>query len=175
MMLHKAKLGIGIAAVGMASLLIPAASAGASVHATARVAASTTGSNPNSTLCKLEKAQIAQESSKQETALETALEANNWKVAQKDLISTYTSGLKSEQKLISSLSKAPSKVQSAIKVALKAIPAEEKAVKNSKSVAQFEKAEEKAVTGTAFTNAGKTVEAYITGQCGSLSPATPAT
>ncbi|HEX3793984.1 MAG TPA: hypothetical protein VHV57_05760 [Acidimicrobiales bacterium] len=174
MLLHKAKFGIGIAAVGMAAVLIPAAPALAGVHTTATVAASK-GSNPNSTVCKLEKAQLAQESSKQETALETALEAGNWKVAQKDLTTVYNAGLKSENQLITSLKSAPSKVQAAIKTALKAIPAEEKAVKNSKSVAQFEKAEEKAVTSSAFTKAGKVVETYITGLCGPLTATPPTT
>jgi predicted extracellular nuclease len=163
---QRALFAIGGAAIGLAMTLAPLASAGASADKT------TKGSNPNSTFCKLAKKEVSEETSKQETALETALEAGNWTAAKKDLIASYSQESKLEKSFISALSSAPSKVKSAANAVLKLVPSEEKAVTKSTSVAQFETAEEAAISSKAFTSAGKTISTYETAQCGTLSPPT---
>ena len=65
----------------------------------------------------------------------------------------------------------PSKVKTAIEVSLKAIPAEEKVVRTSTSVAQFEKAVTTLFNTKKFEAAAKIVDAYQTATCGPLTPA----
>jgi predicted signal transduction protein with EAL and GGDEF domain len=102
----------------------------------------------------------------------TALQAGNWPTAQKDLAATIgqTSALVKE--ITASLAKAPSKVRAAAKVGLKLFPAESKAVSNSTSVTQFEKAEEAATDTAQFKKISAILLTYQTAQCGSPAPTT---
>jgi hypothetical protein len=132
-------------------------------------AANGQGSNPNSAFCRLEKANLAANSptSKKEKALAKAMEAGNWKVVQKELLSLQTQTGKLEQELTSALSSAPAKVKAAAQEAIKIVPLELKAIKNSTSEAQFEAAITKATGGAKFSHAESVLEAYDTSQCGS--------
>jgi hypothetical protein len=132
-------------------------------------AANGQGSNPNGAFCKLERANLAANSptSKKEKALAKAMEAGNWKVVQKQLLSLQTQSGKLEQEISSALSSAPAKVKAAAQESFKIIPLELKAIKNSTSVTQFEAALAKVTSGAKFSHAENVIEAYDTSQCGS--------
>jgi hypothetical protein len=131
-------------------------------------AASGKGSNPGSAFCKLEKATLAVNSptSAKEKAGAKALEAGNWKVAQKDLLAIQGQTGKLVQQLTADLSSAPANVQAAARQSIKFIPAETNAIKNSTSAAQFEAAIQKATSGAKFQKAATILETYETSQCG---------
>jgi hypothetical protein len=151
------------------SITIAIVSVGVMVGAaTPAVAAIHKGSNPNSAYCKLEKTNLANNSpvSAKEKAVSKAIEAGNWKLAQKGLEALDTQTNKVEQQLISALSSAPAKVQAAGRQAIKLVPAEFNAIKNSTSVAQFEKKIGTVTSGKKFTQAESILEAYDTAQCG---------
>jgi hypothetical protein len=136
---------------------------------TAVPASASKGSNPNGAFCKLEKANLAANSptSKKEKALAKAMEAGNWKVVQKQLLSLQTQTGKLEGELTSALSSAPAKVKAAAQEAIKIVPLELKAIKNSTSVTQFESAIDKVTSGSKFSHAASIIESYDTSQCGS--------
>jgi hypothetical protein len=151
------------------SITIAVVSVGVMVGAaTPAVAAIHKGSNPNSAYCKLEKTNVAANSpvSAKEKALSKAIESGNWKLAQKDLLALDSQTGKLEQQLISALSSAPAKVQAAGRQAIKLVPAELAAIKNSTSVAQFEKKLQAVTSGKKFTQAENVLVAYDTAQCG---------
>jgi hypothetical protein len=142
--------------IGLSWALVPSA---------ATAATTSRGSNPNSAFCKLEKVSRADESSKLESAATKALIAGKWPAAQKDLLQIDKESGGLEKEFLSALSSAPAKVKSAASTLIKFIPAEEKAVKNSTSAAEFQTSEE-AVTGLKFTNASETLASYQDAQCG---------
>jgi hypothetical protein len=160
MKLHWPQRSIAIAVVSVGVMVGAATPAVAAIHK---------GSNPNSSYCKLEKTNLADNSplSAKEKALTKAIESGNWKVTQKDLLSLDGQTDKLEQQLISALSSAPAKVQAAGRQAIKLVPAELAAIKNSTSVAQFEKKIQAVTSGKKFTAAENVLEAYDTAQCGS--------
>jgi|GEM_PF-2938597 len=131
-------------------------------------AAGTKGSNPGSAFCKLEKATLAANSptSAKEEAVAKALEAGNWKAAQKDLLALQSQTGKLVQQLTSAISSAPANVQAAARTSIAFIPAETKAIKDSTSVAKFEAAIEKLTSGAKFGKAASIIAAYDTAQCG---------
>jgi hypothetical protein len=159
MTLHRAKVAIGIATAGMAMTLVAAAPSSASQFK------SSAGSNPHGAFCKLYKSETS-DSSKSTVALEKAVEANNWPAAKKDITAEFKSEGKLVKELTAALSSAPSKVRTAAASSLKAVPAEEKAVGTSNSVAQYEAAVEKIFDTPKLEADGKVFEQYETATCG---------
>ncbi len=160
MRFHKPKGAIAIAIVSVGLSVLP--------RAVAASATSGKGSNPNSPFCKLEKASFAVNgpSSPKEKAVAKALEAGNWKVAQKGLLALENQTGKLEQELTSAVSSAPAKVKAAAQQSIKLVPAEIEAIKNSTSAAQFETAVQKVTSRAKFQKAGSTLETYAIAQCG---------
>ena len=156
-------------AKGLSAVAVAIVSVGLTVTAAApAVAAASKGANPNSAFCKLEKATLASNSpnSAKEKAVSKALASGNWKAAQKALLSLEGQTGKLEQEIIADLSSAPAKVKAAVQVVIKLIPLELKAIKNSTSVNQFDKAIQAATTGAKFVHAETVFQAYDTAQCG---------
>jgi hypothetical protein len=175
MMRRRAGMGLGVAVIGAALAMAPVAPAWAGLQRahgkTHHKAKSTGGSNTGSSFCQLEKSVVSEESSSLETAATNALVAGKWSVAQKDLISIDKDTGKLEAEFIAALSSAPANVKAAASALVKFVPAEEKAVQDSTSVAGFEAAEQAAET-TLFTTDAKVLAAWDTSQCGSLTPTT---
>jgi len=152
-----------VVAIGIALALAPAVPALAAVQKA--------GANPNSAFCRLEKQSTTDSSSPLATAATKAMVAGNWPKAQKDLLQVAKQAGTLEQQLISALSSAPASVKAAVKVVVKLVPAEEKALADSSSAAQFEAAVQK-VSGTKFDNAAKVLSAYDGTQCLGTTPST---
>jgi hypothetical protein len=160
MKLHRLKGAIVIAVVGMGLMAIPTAPAFAASSASGK------GSNPNGPFCKLERASRSVANSANEKAATKALIAGNWKVAQKNLLAAENQSGKLVNEYSSALSSAPANVKSAAQESLKVVPALLKVLKNSTSIAQFEKAEQAVSSGAKFQHAASVIEAYDIAQCG---------
>jgi hypothetical protein len=163
MRLHRLFTGVAVVAMGTGVALVSTAPAGA---------ASAKGSNPKGAWCQLEKKTQASSASGPEVAASEALIKGNWPAAQKDLLAAEKSQSKLESKYVSVLASAPSNVRSAAKVLIKQVPALENIVRTSTSAAQFEAKEQQFSTGLVYSKAAKTIEAYYTSQCGSITATT---
>jgi hypothetical protein len=164
----RATLGLGVAAMAMATTVTFAAPTVA--QAAVSTVSAAKGTDPNSPFCQFGKKET-KSTAAIETKEETALEAGNWKTAQKLILSTFgplNAIIKNDG---AALGHVPSNVKAAIEVSLKAIPAEEKVVRTSTSVAQFETAVTTLFNTKKFEAAAKIVDAYQTTTCGPLSPA----
>jgi hypothetical protein len=164
MVFSRARIGIGVVTVGMAMALVPAASSSAAIH-------STKGTNPGSTLCKLEKTEAASES-KSSASLEKAIEAGNWTKAKKEMLSDFGEGTAIEKKATAALAGAPSNVKSAASLSLKFASTEKGIIEKSTSEAEFETAFEKAAENKKLEAAEQTLSTYQTKICGSTTTTT---
>lgn len=172
MSLHRPKLVLGVAALGLATVLATSAPASAGQFKSAKhhkthkkSSTSSKGTNPNGSYCKLYKSELSS-TDKTSQALEKDLEANNWPAAQKIIIAEFGQEGKLVREFEAALASAPAKVKAAGSVALQAIAPEEKAVENSTSVSQYEAAIEKTFDTPQLEAAGKTFEAYEATTCG---------
>jgi hypothetical protein len=177
MVRQRARTGLGIAVIGAALALAPMAPAWAGVHTSTTHAKthhkpkSSGGSNTGSSFCQLERSVTADEHSSLVTAATNALLAGNWPLAQKDLITIDKQTGKVEAEFLAALSSAPANVKAAAAALIRFVPAEEKAVRDSTSVASFEAAERAAATPV-FVSSSKVLASWYTSQCGSLTPTT---
>ena len=180
MMLHKAKFGIGIAAVGMASLIIPAAPAFAGEHAAAIVPHGLPPARdrpPTARCASWEQAgdRPGQTSEAGDSRGDGAPERQlgHRPKGSHGHLHLWPEGR--EQAHLRSLQGLPRRRCSPLsRLHSRSCPAEENAVKHSTSVAQFEKAESKAVSNPSFTNAGKVVATPTSPACaGQLTAPTP--
>jgi hypothetical protein len=175
MFLYRAKLVLGVATLGAAMLLATSAPASAGQFKAAKhhktTKHSSKGSNPDSSYCQLYKSESST-TSKTAVALEKDIEANNWPAAKKIIISEFSQEGKLVHEFTGALASAPANVRAAGADALKAIPAEEKAVETSTSVAQYESALEKLFDTPQFEAEGKIFEQYESTTCGTTTPTT---
>jgi hypothetical protein len=159
---HRVKTGIGIVAAAVALALLPTLTASASVDK------SSTGSNPNSALCKAYRNSVKTDSKSNAASAQAAkaVQAGNWKAAQKAFLTAYGYQAKDVQNLVSTLSNAPSKVKSAMKVLTTYVSAYKSALQKSTSIKQFSKADQALSNNNKTTAAANTLSKYYTGQCG---------
>ncbi len=160
MKVHPLKGAILIATVGIGLMIVPAAPALAATSASGK------GSNPNGPFCRLEKASLSVEGSANEKAATRALIAGNWKLAQKNLLAAEDQSGKLVKEYNSALSSAPANVKAAAQESIRVVPALIKVLKNSTSIAQFEKSEQAVTSGAKFQHAASVIAAYDTTQCG---------
>jgi hypothetical protein len=155
------KFVMAAAAVGMLAAMAPAASAGAASH----------GSNPHAKICSLAKSELAG-NTKQEVAIETAIESGNWPKAQKSLLSVYNNGAKLESQAEAALSSAPGKVKSAGKTLLGLDTAMKKAIQSATSATQFETSIESLTESPKYTSAENVLDKYDISVCGPITTPT---
>ncbi len=160
MKLHRSLGGMVMALTAVGVLAVPTA------PALAASSGGTKGSNPNSAFCKLEKASLSVADSANEKAATKALIAGNWKVAQKNLLAAENKSSKLVKEYTAALSSAPANVKAAAHESITVVPALLKVLKNSTSIAQFEKGEQAVTSGASFQRAATVIEAYDTAQCG---------
>lgn len=176
MMLDRRRAGVAAATVAVLLAIAPTAPAWASSrnkHSTsAKNHHATTGANAGGSFCQLVNEERAGFSSAVELAAGKALQAGNWKVAQKDLLLGITQTSKLVKEITASLSSAPAKIRAAANEGLKLFPAEVKAVTHSTSVSQFESAEDAATSTPKFEKTSQVLAAYQTSQCGSVTSTT---
>ena len=159
MTIHRVRMGICAMALGAVASLVPTAPAWAG-------SSRTSGSDPHSAFCQLEKQSTSGRVSKLTTAATTALIKGNWPLAQKDLLAIDTQTGKLEHEFIAALSSAPANVRKAANAVVKEVPAEERAIRDSTSVSQYESTETAAI-GSTFTGYATTIANYETSTCGS--------
>jgi hypothetical protein len=164
-MLRKARVGLGVASLGMALSLIPAvagsAPASASVH--------------TSKLCTIYKADLNGAGSKVTAAVTRAVESGNWKVAQKALLNAFRTESGSEKSLVAALSNAPGSVKAAAGVALKFNSTLKSIISGSSSLTQYESKVTSASKTPKLTAAEKTLDTYTLKQCPGIVSTTPTT
>ncbi len=173
-MLQSAKIGIGIAALGMAVALVPAASASASVSGVDAVhSVSALGI---SSQCKAYKADGEAAEKADGSALVKAIESGNWADAQKALLSSFNNETSAEKTVLGTLSHSPSSVKGALAVVLKFDGTIKSIVEKSTSLTSFETSIGSAETAPKLKSAEKTLSAYFDKQCpGEVPTTTPTT
>jgi hypothetical protein len=165
MMLHRAKVALGVTVAGLAMLLVAAAPSSASQYASSK------GSNPHSAFCKLYRSETSP-TNKNTIALDKAVTANNWPAVKKDITSEFKSERKLAKELTDDLASAPAKVRAAAASSLKEAPAEEKAVGTSHSVDSYEAAVQKIYDTPKLEADTKIFEQYETATCGTTTAPT---
>ena len=163
-MLNKAKIGLGVATIGMAFSLVPAVAASASVRTVRPV--------QTSALCKVYKADLAQSTKSTGAAITKAIESGNWPAAQKALLSAFASAGGAEKALVAALASAPGNVKSAAAVALKFDGQLKSIIQSSTSMTQYESKVTSASQNPKLTAAEKTLDSYTAKQCPGLVPTT---
>ncbi len=162
-MLHRTKVGIGIAVAGIGLALVP------SLGASAAIDKATKGSNPDSSLCKIIKSN-AGASAKSTAAGNQAVkyvESGNWTAAKKAYLSSFASEGAVDKAMTSAVSRAPSSVRTAVVVLVAYQGTVKGIVQKSSSIATFESATNAAAKNPKFVSAESALSKYITGQCGS--------
>jgi len=159
-MLKKAKIGLGVATIGMALSLVPAVTASASVRESSAVR--------TSALCTAYKADIKASSSAVTAKITKAIESGNWPAAQKALLSAFSSEAGLEKNLISALNSAPSNVKAAAAVSLKFDGTLKGIIQKSKSMTQYESAVTSASKAPKLAAAEKVLDAYTQKTCPGL-------
>jgi hypothetical protein len=164
----RAKVGIGVATLGMALSVVPALSASASMARSASMQKSDSG------LCKAYKAdQQAEVKSENGAAMEKAIESGNFAEVKKDLLASFGSASKIQGEMNQYLSGAPSKVRSAAGVVLKFDGTLKGIIANASTITQFESGAQAAEKAPKVVAALSTLEAYSNKVCGT--PKTPTT
>jgi hypothetical protein len=163
-MLKKAKIGLGVATIGMALSMVPAVTASASVSASATLR--------TSSLCKAYKADLKAASKSESASIEKAIESGNWPAAQKALLSAFNGESGLEKSLVASLASAPSKVKAAASVSLKFDATLKSLIQKSKSLTQYESLVTAASKNPKLAAAEKVLDAYTQKECPGLLPTT---
>jgi hypothetical protein len=165
-MRHRVNTAIGlvaavILAASMTLALLPAVTASASVRASS-------GSNPSNPLCQAYRTTLKSDpkSNAASAKASKAIQAGNWKAAQKDLLTAYGYESKDVKNLTSALHNAPSSVQSAVTVLTTYVSKYKTALQSSTSIKQFSKAAQALSKNTKTTAAANTLSKYYTSQCG---------
>jgi hypothetical protein len=122
-MLRRAKLGVGMLAVGVAMALLPAATASATIE--------------KSAICKAYTKDV-NEQSKGSSALAKEMASGKWSVIQKALLGEFSREESSEKDFTAFLSGAPAKVKAAANVALGLDDKFKSIIQHSTSLQQFE-------------------------------------
>jgi hypothetical protein len=159
MLIRRVGLGIGILAVGAAAAVSP-------------IAPGVAGAKPS--LCSLNK-NVSKVQSKAETAIVKAMEAGNWKAAQKALIASFGTETGAEKAALAALSGAPANVRAAGAQMMKFAGTEIQIIRVSTSATQFEKAEETAAQAPKVVAAEQVLSAYFDAKCGAPKTSTPVT
>ncbi len=122
-MLRRARLGMGMLAVGLALALLPAATASATVE--------------KSSLCKAYQAEVAKQTKASGTVAKE-MESGKWSSIKSALLSTFNSEANSDKQFDSLLSGASARVKAAAAVALQLDSTYKKVIQKSTSLPQFE-------------------------------------
>ena len=153
-MLQRARLGIGMLAMGVALALLPAATASATIE--------------KSALCKAYTTEVNQQS-KGESGLAKEMESGNWPAVQKALLATFGKEASEEKAFAGYLNGASAKVKAAAVVAEQLIGKFKTVIQRSTSLAQFETGITAAETSPKFTAAEKVLDTYTKSLgCGAL-------
>jgi uncharacterized protein (UPF0147 family) len=137
---------------------------------TAASAKTATGINRNSTFCKQ---LISQESTSEKYAskIDSELEANKLSAAKSTILSEFNFATKYVSEALTS-SGVPSNIQSALKYFLTVYNTEKPGIRAAGSLSALEAALTSLSKLPKFTSANKTISAYVSLQCGSLTPST---
>jgi hypothetical protein len=173
-MLNRAKVGIGVATIGMAMALIPAISpASASVSSAASVSSVTGVSSLSSNaLCRDYKNQQSALANTQGSALGRAYASGSWPAIQKALLSTFGSEAGAISKLESVLSGAPSNVKAAVGTFLQFENSLKGVIQRSTSLTNFGTQIAAVSTSPKLASAEKVLAAYGAKLCPGLVPKT---
>jgi hypothetical protein len=135
---------------------------------TAASAKTATGINRNSTFCKQ---LISQESVSEKYAnkVESELEANNLSAAKGTILSEFSFATKDVTEALGS-GGVPSNIKSALKYFLSVYSKEKSGIQAAGSLTALETALTSLTKVPKFTSASKTISAYVSMQCGSLTP-----
>ena len=138
--------------------------------APATAASAKTGVNRNSAFCKQ---LISQESvsEKYATKVENEVEANNLAAAKGTILSEFNLATKDVTAALAS-GGVPSNITSALKYFLSVYNKEKSGIQVAGSLKALETALTSLTKGSKFTSASKLVTAYVSMQCGSLTPPT---
>jgi hypothetical protein len=166
-MLHRAKIGIGIATIGVAVALMPAVGASASVKPVNII--------ETSAFCKAYKSELQQSEKASGGKILKAMESGNWSEAQKALLSVYNSAGGELKTVEGFLRSAPGNVKSAASVELKFDGTLKSIIQKSTSLTQFESNVQTAETSPKVAAATKTLDTYTQKQCPGLITTTPST
>jgi len=109
---------------------------------------------------------------KSSAAISSAIESGNWGAAQKALLASFNQYSQAEAAAISALSNAPSSVKSAATKLIKFAGTEKSIIQKSTSLTQFESSEQAAAQSPKVVSAEKTLTAYFSNKCGSVTPTT---
>jgi hypothetical protein len=174
MILHKAKLGVGMATLGLTMVLATSAPASAvqfkaakhhkTTHKTTTSVASK-GSDPTGAYCSLGK-QLRADILKGSGSEGQDIQSGNWPALKKIIVAQFNTENKLLPEIERAFSGVPANVKAAEEVELKALPGQEKAIESMTSVAQFTSASE-TLEGTPQDQAAQKVdEAYEQATCG---------
>jgi hypothetical protein len=129
-----------------------------------------TGINRNSTFCKL---LISQESVSEKYAskIDSEIEANNTSAAKSTILAEFKFATKYVSEALSS-GGVPSNIQSALKYFLTVYNKEKSGIEAAGSLTALETALTSLTKVPKFTTSSNTISAYVSMQCGSLTPPT---
>ena len=169
-MLQRAKIALGVAAVGMTMALVPAVSASAGVASVTSVR-----SLQENSICKAYQANTKAEEKQDTPAYTKALETGNWSAIQKLLLSSFKTESSASKALTSALGSAPGNVKSAASVIFKFDGTLKGIVQKSTSMTQFTSGITAAESAPKVKSALATLDAYSQKLCPGIIPTTPTT
>ena len=173
-MLRRAKIGLGIAAIGMTAALVPAVAASASVQTVRSVG--TVRTLQISPLCKSYKSEAKAQENASGGALEKAMTSGSWPATQKALLSIYNNEGNAEKQVVGLLSSAPGNVKSAANVVFKFEGTLKSIIQKSTSLTQFSGSVTTATENPKVAAALKTLASYFGKLCpGEVPTTTPTT
>ncbi len=149
-MLRRAKLGMGMLAVGLALALVPAATASAAVE--------------KSALCKAYQNEVTKQSNAS-GALAKEMESGKWSSIRSALLSTFNGEANAEKQFNSFLNGASAKVKAAAAVVLQLDNSFKKVIQQSTSLQQFETGITAAESTPKVTAALKVLDGYSKSIC----------
>ena len=169
-MLQRMKIGLGIAALGMTMALVPALSASASVASLDSVTSVKSESSIHllSSFCSDYKADTKAAAAAQGPAFTRAVESGKWPAIQKALLTSYNGESGALNKMVASLSSAPSNVKAAVSTVIKFDGSLKGIIQKSKSMTQFESSITSLEKSPKFTAAVKLLDNYTAKQCPGL-------
>jgi hypothetical protein len=166
-MMQKARLGMGAAAIGVITGLVPAMSASATVR--------TLRPLETSAVCATYKAELKASDSTESTSYMKAIESGNWPTVQKALLSTYKGEGAAEKEMVSALQGASGSVKAAAAVILGFDGTLKGIIQKSTSMTQFTSSVTSAEASPKVKSALNTLDAYTKKQCPSLFATTQTT
>jgi hypothetical protein len=149
-MLRRARLGMGMLALGLTLALLPAVTASATVE--------------KSSLCKAYQTEVTKQTKASGTVAKE-MESGKWSSIKKALLSTFNSEANSEKQFNSLLNGASAKVKAAAAVALQLDSTFKKVIQKSTSLQQFESGITAAESTPKVTAALKVLDNYSKSIC----------